>query len=127
MTFILVPKTGADIQINAWNWRPTLEILLAEGLITEDEHQRLGMHGLGEVDESKALQFADSLTKRLSSMSPNDRVLADLSISTEPKQPTVFSGRGESNIDVNELYSTSYEWLLTFEEFCRRSGGFIVL
>jgi hypothetical protein len=42
MSFILVPKHGDDVQVNAWNWRPTLELLLREGLISEELHDRMG-------------------------------------------------------------------------------------
>ena len=30
------------------------------------------------------------------------------------------------DIDVVNLYSASYEWLVTFKDFCRRSEGFEV-
>ncbi len=41
MTFILVPEQGEDVQVNAWNWRPTLELLRAEGLLTEENYERM--------------------------------------------------------------------------------------
>jgi hypothetical protein len=34
MSFILVPKEGEELQVNGWNWRPTLQLLLAAGVIT---------------------------------------------------------------------------------------------
>jgi hypothetical protein len=42
MSFILVPSEGEDLQVNAWNWRPTLELLFAAGVITGDDHELLG-------------------------------------------------------------------------------------
>lgn len=60
MTFILVPVQGEDLQVNAWNWRPTLELLFAAGVITEIEHTLLGCHGCGaKVDSKKAAQIAN--------------------------------------------------------------------
>jgi hypothetical protein len=64
MTFILVSAKGNELQVNAWNWRPTLDLML--------------------------------------DMNPAD-------------------------IDANELYSATYEWLETFAKFCRSSGGFKVV
>lgn len=127
MTFILVPNEGEDLQINAWNWRPTLELLYAAGVITEDDHLRMGGHGLGgEVDEAKALLIAEVVTRKLRSLNPGERMLADLSVTKEPKQPVVFTPKGE-DIDSNELYSTTYEWLETLAKFCRSSRGFAVM
>lgn len=126
MTFILVPNEGEDLQVNAWNWRPTLEFLYAAEVITEDDHECLGGHGLGgKVDEAKALLIAEVVTRKLRSMDSGERMLADLSVSKEPKELAVFNPEAE-DVDSNELYSASYEWLHTFAEFCRSSKGFDV-
>jgi hypothetical protein len=126
MTFILVPNQGEDLQINAWNWRTTLELLYAGGVITEDDHERLGGQGLGgRVDEAKAFLIAEVVTRKLRSMNPGERMLTDLSVSQEPKQLAVFSGQA-GDVDSNELYSTTYEWLETFAKFCKISKGFVV-
>ena len=129
MTFILVPVKGEDLKVNAWNWRPTLELLFAAGVITEDEHELLGYQGCGaRVDAEKAGRIADAVTRKLDSMNPGQRMLADLSVSSEPKQRAVFSpGSNDKDIDPNELYSTTFEWLHTFVRFCERSGGFEVM
>ena len=98
-----------------------LELLYASGVITEDDHKRMGAHGLGgEVDEAKALLIAEFVTQKLRSMNPGERMLTDLSVSKEPKQPVVFSGHVD-DVDSNELYSTTYEWLETFAKFCKSS------
>jgi hypothetical protein len=129
MTFILVPSQGEDFQVNAWNWRPTLELLLAANVITEDDHERMGaLGGGGSADAEKALRIADVVADRLRRMNPAERVLADLSVSKEPKKFAVFGpGVNADDIDVNELYSTTYEWLESFSKFCRSSGGFEVM
>jgi hypothetical protein len=128
MSFILVSSEGEDLQINAWNWRPTLELLFASGVITENEHQLLGCQGTGgSVDAEKASQIADAVTKKLDTMKTGERMLADLSVSAEPKKKIEFNpNTNDKDIDTNELYSTTTEWLGTFVEFCRRSGGFSV-
>lgn len=129
MTFILVPTEGEDLQINAWNWRPTLELLLAANVITEEDHERLGAHGCGgQVDAAKAGRIADVVAQKLLSMNPGERMLANLSVSSEPKKLAVFTpNMNTDDIDKNELYSTTYEWLETFARFCRSCGGFAVM
>lgn len=68
------------------------------------------------------------MVDRLIGMVPGDRLLADLSVSREPKKLAVFGpGVNANDIDKNELYSTTYEWLETFARFCRSSGGFEVM
>lgn len=129
MSFILVPVQGEDLKVNAWNWRPALELLFAAGVITEDEHELLGCHGCGaRVDAEKAGRIADAVTRKLDSMNPGQRTLADLSLSSEPKRRAVFSpASNDEDIDANELYSATFEWLQTFLRFCERSGGFTVM
>jgi hypothetical protein len=128
MSFILVPSEGEDLQVNAWNWRPTLELLFAAGVITEEDHELLGCQGCGErVNAEKAGRIADAVIRKLNSMNPGQRMLADLSVSSEPKKLAMFSPNMNEDIDNNELYSTTFEWLDTFVKFCRSSGGFEVI
>ena len=126
MSFILVPVNGEDLVVNAWNWRPTLELLFAAGVITEDDYEVLGCQGCGAaVSEENARRMADAVFRKLESMNPGQRMLADLSVSSEAKLRTVFNN--DQDVDTNELYSTTFEWLHTFVKFCERSGGFRVL
>ena len=129
MSFILVPSEGEDLHVNAWNWRPTLELLFAAGAITEADYELLGYQGSGRmVNAEKADQIANVLTEKLASMNPGERMLADLSVSSEPKKKVVFDpDTNVKDIDTNDLYSTGVEWLQTFVTFCRRSGGFHVV
>jgi len=129
MSFILMPKLGEDLQDNGWNWRPTLELLLAAGVITEQDHEVMGCHGCGgKVDQEKAERIADVVVAKLSSMNPGERMLANLGVSSEPKKLAVFDPSLNTNdIDINELYSTTFEWLDTFAKFCRSSNGFKVM
>ncbi len=64
MTFILIPSRGEDFRVNAWNWRPTLELLRAANVITEEDHERMGAQGCGgEADAEKASRLADVITE----------------------------------------------------------------
>jgi hypothetical protein len=79
MSFILVPKEGEDLQVNGWNWRPTLQLLFAAGVITEEDHEVMGCQGCGgKVDQEKAGRIADVVAGKLSGMNPGQRMLADL-------------------------------------------------
>ena len=129
MTFILVPNEGEDLQINAWNWRPTLEFLRSENLITADHAESLGIQGCGaRVDAELANRIAAAIEQKLSIMTPAERLRADLTVIAKPKVLQVFAPETNPNdIDHNELYSATYEWLVTFRDFCKRSGGFKVL
>ena len=129
MSFILVPSQGEDLQVNAWNWRPTLELLLAANVITEDDHNLMGAQGCGgKADAEKASRIADVVAGKLRGMAPGERLLANLSVSKEPKKLAEFGTSVNANdIDENELYSTTYEWLEAFAKFCRSSGGFKVM
>ena len=64
MSFILVSKRG-DLQVNAWNWRRTLEYLMAEYVVTPEQYERLGAHGCsGRVDAGTAQHIADVIERR---------------------------------------------------------------
>jgi hypothetical protein len=128
MSFILIPNKGEDVQINAWNWRPTLEFLRARNIITSEHAELLGCNGCGaRVDADLANQMAAAVENKLSTMAPGDRMRADLTVTSVPKVPQVFGPDTQpSDIDVTELYSATYEWLVTFKDFCKRCDGFMV-
>ena len=128
MSFILVPKCGEDLKINAWNWRPTLILLQEEKLIDDDLYERMGANGCGaEINAETASRIARLLDSRLSVMKPGERIKANLKTTDEPKKRVVFTPTTDVNdIDAVDLYSATYEWLLEFRDFCRDCGGFEV-
>ena len=128
MSFILVPNRGEDVKVNAWNWRPTLVLLRRANLINEETHERLGIHGGGgHVDAHTCGRITDFLEGRLKSMQPGQRIRADLTVADKPKKQIVFTpGMKTDDIDGNELYSATYEWLVMFKDFCKISEGFKV-
>jgi len=129
MSFILVSKRG-DLQVNAWNWRATLELLLAENVVTLEQYERLGAHGCGgRVDADTADHIADLIERRLRSteMKPGERMLADLTVTSSKRVPTVLLPNGDAEpAERNDSYSASYDWLVALRDFCRQSGGFEV-
>jgi hypothetical protein len=128
MSFILSPNSGDDVQVNAWNWRPTLEFLRAQDIITSEHAALLGCNGCGAmVDTALAERIAAAVENKLATLAPGDRVRVDLSVTSAPKVPQVFGPDTQpSDIDVTELYSATYDWLVTFRDFCKRCDGFLV-
>jgi hypothetical protein len=116
--------------VNAWTWRPTLGLLLAANVVNRERGELLGVHGVGAaVDAELADRFADAIDRRLRepAMRPGQRMLADGSLTSAPRKAVVFSPTLPTEpVDANDLYSTTYEWLVSFKDFCRQSGGFKV-
>jgi len=130
MSFILAARNEEELQVNAWNWRPTLLLLLKENLIDLEQHTMLGTQCCGaSVDANLASRFAEAIERRLKlvDMKPGQRMLADLTVTSDERKPVVFDATASADgVDENDLYSANFEWLVTFGEFCRRSGGFEV-
>ena len=129
MSFILVPMHGVAIKVNGWSWRPTIELIRAENLISDKTYERMGASACdGHVDAEVALRIADLVDRRLATMQPGERILGDLSVTSNPKNIVTFAPHTQpEEISVVDLYSASYDWLVTFRDFCRQSGGFKVL
>jgi len=128
MSFILIPIHGEDLQVNAWNWRPTLLLPRDANLIDETNYELMDENGCGgHVDAETSARIADFLERKLQSMHPGQRIRGDLSLTSKPKKLTVFTpGMKVEDVDAKEAYSATYEWLVILREFCRTSKGFKV-
>jgi hypothetical protein len=125
MSFILVPRQGDVVQVNAWNWRPTIEFLRVEGVIDDETSELLTLNGRGaQADADLARRMAIAVEHKLQSMRPGERIRGDLSMTDAPKKVAEF--HKPESIDTVDLYSASYEWLVQFRDFCERCGGFKV-
>ena len=61
-------------------------------------------------------------------MKPEERVLADLTVTDRPKNRLIITPDTKiGQIDTIDVYSASHEWLVEFRDFSRTSGGFEVL
>jgi hypothetical protein len=126
MSFILVPRQGDELQVNAWSWRPTLEFLRAANVIDAATYELMGAQGCGgQADAALSQRIAAAIAEKLMTMHPGERIRADLTVTAEPKRLAQF-GSNEP-IDAVNLYSATYEWLTTFKDFCDRCGGFRVV
>ncbi|HZM76450.1 MAG TPA: hypothetical protein VFC19_12020 [Candidatus Limnocylindrales bacterium] len=117
MAFSLVPATGEGIWINAWNWRPTEELVRRTGIVP-DETLELLEYGIGEVTAEQATRLAEFLDGYLSGLGPQDRVTLDGTVIDEPD---TFEFHRD---DPSRNFSATYEWLTKFRDFCRSSNGF---
>ncbi len=66
MTFILKSLSGVDIQVNAWNWAPTM-LLIRQAIDLDDQRfELLGVNGVGsKVSSVEADKIADFLAEYL--------------------------------------------------------------
>lgn len=113
---------AGEIDVNAWHWRPTLEII--ETLGFADETRAILMHYSGvtvEFSQDEARAIAQAIRARyLPRMGPDTRVAHDGSLTDEPD--TV----GFHRDDLARNYSATRPWLQRFCEFCERCRGFAV-
>ncbi len=106
MSFIPIPRHGEDIQINAWNWRPTLVLLRAENFVDEETYELMGADCGAKVDGELAHRIAAVISRWLVRMHPGERIRADLSITAEPKKRVVFGPETHpDDVDAVDLYS----------------------
>ena len=117
MASSLVPASGEGIWINAWNWRPTEELVRRTGILP-DETLELLEYGIGEVTAEQAGRIADFLDDYLSRLGPQHRVALDGTVIDEPDTYEFHRD------DLSRNYTASYEWLTKFRDFCRTCHGF---
>src|SRR5712692_4888596 len=116
MEFCLVPQRGEDLFINAWNWRPTVELLWAHALISDAQRELMNDNAGAEIDRDHALCIAEFLITFLESLGPGDRVMYDLTITSQPDTFEIYRYEPEKN------YAATAAWLATFRDFCIKSG-----
>ena len=109
--------------VNFWNWRPTVEIIRAAGLL--DTNRLEGLHqqiSATRVSTDEARAIARHLRETVLPSLPSDaRVLLDGSSTTDPDDGTFY--RDPSEADRN--YSATRSWLETFAVFCESCSGFV--
>jgi hypothetical protein len=123
VTFILKSLSGVDIQVNAWNWAPTL-LLIRQAIDLDDKRfELLGVNSVGsKVSSVEADKIGAFLAEYLISFPIYGRLLMDGTVAREPK--------GASNYDDGDWerhFSASYDWLVVFRDFCKSSAGFLIV
>ena len=124
MSFTLLDLGSENYEFssNVWNWKAALEIIKSLDIVSEGKIRQMGYNATGmkvEVDDAHAIGEAikHSILPKLSS---DGRMFADLRITNEPDDMTLFRDDDEQW----KNYSVTREWLADFSEFCLRSKGF---
>jgi len=87
LSVILEPKIGDELQINWFNWRPTVGLLVKAGILPTGERQErcLANRCRGYFSKSEAMRAAKFLENLIAEMQPNDRILMDGTTTNVPK------------------------------------------
>lgn len=110
-----------DLMANAWTWGPTVELLKQMNILDAERLEMIRYNCGTTVNQQEACQIGQFLKEKiLPKIKPGDRVTLDLEVTDEPDDGTFHRD------DLAKNYSTSYEWLLTFSDFCLECRGFQV-
>lgn len=122
MSVILKSPNGADVQVNMWNWRPTVMLVRKVIELDDERFELLQVNGVGAmVSYTEAAKIADYLDSYLADFPKEGRLLLDGVVTETPDTSEFYRDSLEKN------YSANYSWLTKFRDFCRNSGGFKVL
>lgn len=122
MAFALEPVVGDSLWVNAWNWHPTIELLVRAGVFTSERADPLHYNCGGDVTEVEAVKVGEFLTWYLASIAAGNRLLIDGTVTSETDTGELFRGS-----DWQKNYSVTKEWLEKFRDFCMSCQGFSVL
>ena len=106
------------LKVNAWIWRPTLEILKTLDILDEDRLERMQSNVIVTITPEEAHAIADELESRfLSRMNSDERVRLDLTLTDEPDDIQLHD-------DDLKNYGATQDWVQRFVDFCRSCSGF---
>jgi hypothetical protein len=118
---------GEDLMINAWNWRPTVALLVREGIIPpgEREERCLSSGCGGRLSAAEAFSAAECIDGFLAAMQLGHRLRVDGTVTDRPINRQLPISDWDDR-EVQERYSIGYDVLKMIAVFCRHSGGFVV-
>ncbi len=126
MSFTLMDlgSESFEFRANIWNWKPTLEIIKSFDLIDEGKLRQMNYNATGaKFSKEEAHLVGEKIRDEiLPELEPNKRIFMDLSVTDNPDDGTLYRDEDEQW----KNYSTDYEWLKEFSEFCLNSKGFQV-
>ncbi len=126
MSFTLMDlgSEAFEFRSNVWNWKPTLEIIKSFDIIDEGKLRQMSYNATGaRFSIEEAHRIGERIqTEILPKLEPNKRIFADLSITDTPDDGTLHKDGDEQW----KNYSTNYNLLKDFSEFCLKSKGFQV-
>jgi len=121
-TFIDMGSENYEFTANVWNWKAALEVIKSLDVLSEAMVRQMGYNALGvKVDKEEAHILGERIRDRiLPQLAPNKRMFADLSVTDEPDDGTIYRDEDEQWRN----YSVGHEWMKEFSDFCLRSKGF---
>ncbi|CAN5550604.1 hypothetical protein BH10ACI1_BH10ACI1_29670 [soil metagenome] len=126
MSFTLLDLSSENFEFNAnvWNWRTTLEIIKSFDILSGGKVRQMEYNATGvKLEKDEAHLIGEKIRSEiLPKLEPNKRIFADLTITDAPDDGTLFKDEDEQW----KNYSTNYQWLNDFSEFCLKSKGFQV-
>lgn len=111
-----------EFNANVWNWKAALEIVKSLDIVSEGKIRQMGYNATGmKVDADDAHAIGEAIrNKILPKLAENGRMFADLRITDEPDDMTLYRDDDERG----KNYSVTREWLREFSDFCVQSKGF---
>jgi hypothetical protein len=126
MSVILVDLANDknDLQINQWNWRPTIELIRRGKILADEQLEPMGRNGGGaQVSTADARSIALFIEQWiLPGLKDDEMMHMDGAISKCPLKPRPIPGT-----DPYQLYAARKTWLVMFVDFCKSCGGFEVV
>ena len=121
-TFIDMGSENYEFTANVWNWKAALEVIKSLDVLSEAMVRQMGYNALGiKVEKEEAHMLGERIRDRiLPQLVPNKRMFADLSVTDQPDDGTIYRDEDEQWRN----YSVGHDWLKEFSEFCLRSKGF---
>jgi hypothetical protein len=113
-----------EFTANVWNWKAALEVIKSLDVISEGHVRQLGYNAMGtKMSIEEAHLIGEKIREViLPKVGPGRRIFADLTVTDEPDDKTLFKDEDEQW----KNYSVDHQWLKDFSDFCLRSKGFQV-
>ena len=126
MSFTLIDQGSENFEFAAsvWNWKAAVELLKSLDVLSEGDVRQMGYNATGvKVSADNAHEIGTRIKNEiLPRLAPNKRMFADLSITDDPDDKTLYRDEDEEY----KNYSVSHDWLAEFADFCLKSKGFQV-
>lgn len=126
MSFTLIDLSSENFEFraNVWNWKTALEIIKSFDILSENNLRQMSYNATGvKVEKDAVNEIGERIRGEiLPKLEPDKRIFADLTITENPDDGTLYKDEDEQW----KNYSVDYQWLKDFSDFCLRSKGFQV-
>jgi len=126
MSFTLIDQGSENFEfpVNVWHWKAAVEILKSFDVLSEGDIRQMSYNATGvKVTANDAHEIGARIKHEiLPKLAPNKRMFADLTITDEADDKTLYRDEDEEY----KNYSVDHDWLKEFADFCLKSKGFQV-